>query len=203
MPVTPARDRFSRIGNNLSVDFVNTRYSPDHADGSLRSARDVVDFLAATGALEAAQIARVRRELGAKDDAARFFALALRLRSAVGDALLSIEKRHALDAASLGVLNAILESDAGFNRLDHRRSARYELTYQHIRADSTNALVPIAREAARLLATPGVPVRKCPGADCVRHFYDDSRTGRRRWCDMSICGNRAKAMAYTERHRAD
>ena len=29
-------------------------------------------------------------------------------------------------------------------------------------------------------------------------FYDSSRTGRRRWCDMITCGNRAKAA----RHRA-
>jgi predicted RNA-binding Zn ribbon-like protein len=203
VPVTLPSDRFARIGNNLSVDFVNTRYSPDHADGSLRSAKDVIDFLAATGALDPAQVARVRREVIARDKAERFFALALRLRSAVADALHAIGTRHALDPASLGVLNAILESDAGFSRLDHRRGARYELTYQRLHADARNALVPIARETARLLATPGVPVRKCPGAGCVRHFYDDSRTGRRRWCDMAICGNRAKAMAYTERHRAE
>ncbi len=201
MPVTPPSDRFALIGNNLSVDFVNTRYSPDHAAGSLRSAKDVVDFLAATGALEPAQIVRVRREVGAKDDAERFLALALRLRSAVEDALHAIEARRALDVASLDVLNAVLESDAGFSRLDRRRGTRYELTYQRIHADVRHALVPIARETARLLATPGVPVRKCPGVGCVRHFYDDSRTRRRRWCDMAICGNRAKAMAFTKRRR--
>jgi predicted RNA-binding Zn ribbon-like protein len=62
-------------------------------------------------------------------------------------------------------------------------------------------LVPIARDAARLLATPGAPVRKCAGHGCVRYFYDDSRTGRRRWCEMSICGNRAKASTFAQRRR--
>jgi len=33
-------------------------------------------------------------------------------------------------------------------------------------------------------------------------FYDISRTGRRRWCDMATCGNRAKAARHRARARA-
>jgi predicted RNA-binding Zn ribbon-like protein len=33
---------------------------------------------------------------------------------------------------------------------------------------------------------------------CRWVFYDESRAGKRRWCDMASCGNRAKAA----RHRA-
>ncbi|HEX2755238.1 MAG TPA: CGNR zinc finger domain-containing protein [Candidatus Limnocylindrales bacterium] len=41
-------------------------------------------------------------------------------------------------------------------------------------------------------------VRICANDTCRWIFYDESRAGRRRWCDMATCGNRAKA----RRHRA-
>ena len=41
-------------------------------------------------------------------------------------------------------------------------------------------------------------IRVCANDKCRWVFFDSSRTGRRRWCDMATCGNRAKAA----RHRA-
>ncbi len=48
--------------------------------------------------------------------------------------------------------------------------------------------------------TSGHPerIKICDNDRCRWVFYDTSRTGRRRWCDMATCGNRAKAA----RHRA-
>ena len=48
--------------------------------------------------------------------------------------------------------------------------------------------------------TSGNPerIKICDNDRCRWVFYDTSRTGRRRWCDMATCGNRAKAA----RHRA-
>jgi predicted RNA-binding Zn ribbon-like protein len=76
------------------------------------------------------------------------------------------------------------------------------LEREYLRDDPVRTLVPLARDVATLLATPGAPVRRCAGTGCVRYFFDDSRTGKRRWCEMAICGNRAKAAAFAERHRA-
>lgn len=44
-------------------------------------------------------------------------------------------------------------------------------------------------------------IRACAGHDCVLHFYDTSRTGKRQWCSMAGCGNRAKARRHYERSR--
>ena len=41
-------------------------------------------------------------------------------------------------------------------------------------------------------------IRICDNETCRWIFFDESRGGRRRWCDMASCGNRAKA----RRHRA-
>jgi predicted RNA-binding Zn ribbon-like protein len=192
---------FARIGNNLSADFVNTIVSFDHAGGTLRSAGDVVDFLATTEAISPAEAERVRAQL--RDDVAaeRFLARALELRDVVRAALTSIERHERLGDGPLASINAILASDAGFEQLTSDDRG-YRVERRHVREDPAIALVPVARDIARLLAMPDAPVRQCAGDGCVRHFYDDSRTRRRRWCEMAICGNRAKASAFAERQRA-
>jgi predicted RNA-binding Zn ribbon-like protein len=44
-----------------------------------------------------------------------------------------------------------------------------------------------------------VEVHLCAGAGCGWLFRDP--THRRRWCTMAVCGNRAKARRFAERHR--
>lgn len=42
-------------------------------------------------------------------------------------------------------------------------------------------------------------VRSCAHDDCVLWFLDTSKSGRRRWCSMETCGNRAKAKRHYQR----
>ena len=44
-------------------------------------------------------------------------------------------------------------------------------------------------------------IRICANDTCRWLFYDESRAGRRRWCDMATCGNRAKARRHRARQR--
>jgi predicted RNA-binding Zn ribbon-like protein len=56
----------------------------------------------------------------------------------------------------------------------------------------------VARAAGELLTSPEPRVvRACPGRGCGWLFLD--RRGRRRWCDMAVCGNRAKARRHAAR----
>jgi len=192
---------FARIGNNLSADFVNTFVSFDGDGGTLRSASDVVRFLVTTGAIAAAEAERVRDKLREDVAAERFLATALELRTAVRAALTAIERHEPIGDGPLAAINAVLAADAGFEQLAPRDGG-YHVARRYMIDDAAIALVPIARDIALLIATPGAPVRQCAGEGCVRHFYDDSRTGRRRWCEMAICGNRAKASAFAKRQRA-
>jgi predicted RNA-binding Zn ribbon-like protein len=58
----------------------------------------------------------------------------------------------------------------------------------------------LARDAIRLLTTPDLArVRECARPDCSVLFLDASRSGRRRWCDMTRCGNQAKASLHRRR----
>ncbi len=44
-------------------------------------------------------------------------------------------------------------------------------------------------------------IKLCAAPDCRWAFHDTSRSGRGRWCDMNVCGNRHKTRAYRERHQ--
>jgi predicted RNA-binding Zn ribbon-like protein len=60
----------------------------------------------------------------------------------------------------------------------------------------------VALGAAEVLASGDVAhVGQCAGHGCGWLFFDPSH--RRHWCIMAICGNRAKARAFSERRRAE
>ena len=44
-------------------------------------------------------------------------------------------------------------------------------------------------------------LKACPAHDCEWAFYDASKNRSGTWCNMAVCGNRAKARSYRERHR--
>ncbi|MFE2876224.1 CGNR zinc finger domain-containing protein [Streptomyces roseus] len=58
-----------------------------------------------------------------------------------------------------------------------------------------------ARDYLDLLGSAPERIRKCASDSCVLHFHDTSRNGTRRWCSMSVCGNRAKASRHYARTR--
>jgi predicted RNA-binding Zn ribbon-like protein len=63
-------------------------------------------------------------------------------------------------------------------------------------------LAPVLWSAGDLLAGPRLArVRTCANEDCRQRFLDDSKSGNRRWCMMSACGNRAKARRHYVKHR--
>jgi predicted RNA-binding Zn ribbon-like protein len=42
-------------------------------------------------------------------------------------------------------------------------------------------------------------IKQCAGEHCGWLFIDRSRNGSRRWCDMKVCGNRAKINRFRQR----
>jgi predicted RNA-binding Zn ribbon-like protein len=44
-------------------------------------------------------------------------------------------------------------------------------------------------------------MKACPEDKCEWAFYDWSKNRSATWCDMAVCGNRAKARAYRERRQ--
>ena len=61
-------------------------------------------------------------------------------------------------------------------------------------------LLPIAQAMAELLTSADFSqVKACEGPACTLLFLDRTRGHKRRWCNMAVCGNRAKQAAHRER----
>ncbi|BFO14047.1 hypothetical protein SHKM778_04350 [Streptomyces sp. KM77-8] len=63
-------------------------------------------------------------------------------------------------------------------------------------------LATVARDAVEPLTQPSGQVKECAAPRCTRLYVDRSHRSSRRWCDMTRCGNRAKAAAHRSRHQA-
>ena len=62
-------------------------------------------------------------------------------------------------------------------------------------------LAAVAHSAAEIMAEgPQARLGRCANPRCGLFFYDTSRTRRRRWCSMTVCGNRSKVAAFARRH---
>jgi predicted RNA-binding Zn ribbon-like protein len=200
---SPSADRFLFIGGRLCVDFANTVYSPGGSSGTLGGFDDVVAFLEAAGAVNSGEARRLRtlaREsprLGATA-----FARALTLRDMLRALLAALAAGEPVRRQWVELVNGILRSDLGYPQLV-ARGGGWSLAPMASGEDPLAALVPIARSAAELIQQGrGAPVRKCASPKCVLYYYDASRTGRRRWCSMAVCGNRMKVAAHARRRRA-
>jgi len=114
---------------------------------------------------------------------------------------------HEARAAIRGVLEDG-DDDAARRRLnavlDHGRRR------EELGDAGPTSVVEVAREEDRLpweatsrllelLRTDRHRLRACDGHDCVLWFHDTSRSGRRQWCSMAACGNRAKARRHHAR----
>lgn len=83
----------------------------------------------------------------------------------------------------------------------------------HLGADSQPALEPNASGVCRALGVIAATalramidgswqrLKACANTDCQWCFYDRSPSGSGTWCEMAVCGSRAKMRAYRQRRR--
>lgn len=72
----------------------------------------------------------------------------------------------------------------------------------HFSGSARAFLASIAQNAIELLGCDiSERIRQCEGETCALLFLDTSRSGDRRWCSMSGCGNRAKVADFRRRRR--
>jgi predicted RNA-binding Zn ribbon-like protein len=63
-------------------------------------------------------------------------------------------------------------------------------------------LATLARDVVLLLSDPRTSrIKQCEHPDCSLLFFDDSQSGKRRWCSMDRCGNLMKIAGYRQRPR--
>lgn len=200
---TPARYLFELTGGALCLDLANT--VDERASGRpielLERYQDLVDWGAQAGALTRSEAAALSSDASRRPAAA---AAALRRARRIREAVFSVCRAAAegrpIPKAALASLNrAVVHSLA--NRQIVTRGRRFSFTWrEREHPDLDRVLWAAAASAADLLTSADLArVKVCPGSGCAWLFLDRSRNGTRRWCDMSVCGNRAKARRHYAR----
>jgi len=191
----------------LALDFISTRSGTNTAVvDRIGTPRDLVDWL------NAAEITSERSIEGLRSSppAARML-----LRDALWlrDAISTLVSARSIDAApppiTIDTLNRVLRASRRSTALTEvpagdepaRGLPQYAISEEEHGPVELAPLYPIALSAAKL-AIDADPkrLRRCFAETCGRWFLDTSKGGRRRWCSMTTCGNRAKAVKYYRKH---
>jgi len=203
-PALPRERAFVFVGERLWLDFVNT--------DSVRAYDVLRDFDALMSWFEAAALVDGERSQGMRRRAreqpsgamatlvdARRVRAALRLLAERGTTTGSADQVR-MDA--LGEINRVLGRSAGTRRLERRSDGTYARTFVPVGDAFAGLMIPIVESAADALILGELQrVRRCADSRCGRVFYDSTKNGRRRWCDMATCGNRAKAARHRKKLR--
>lgn len=188
----------------MSLDFVNTlddRFMPD-AKELLKDYVDLARFAEDTGILNDQQVDRLMtKSMQYPDEARRALASAVQLREAISDIFYALARKTPVPAAALAILNSHVQEAAQHLCLVASKE-RFRWKFETDSSDLFAPLWPIARDAAELLASQRVEyVRACASKTCEWIFLDESKNHRRRWCDMTKCGNRAKVKRFYVRQK--
>jgi predicted RNA-binding Zn ribbon-like protein len=194
------KDGFLFLGNQLALDFVNTRPVRDgRAVELLPDFQTVLRWFQAADLLTSQQ-ARSLQQHWVNSTRAYQAVEALRaLREGLRKEITAWEAGGKLHHATLEELNRLMAQHPMRTRLRIAGKGLTKKLYFEPKQPH-DLLAPLAQGAAELFADvePG-RVRKC--AHCVLHFHDTSKKGTRRWCSMRLCGNREKVAAYAARQR--
>ncbi|MFI6362993.1 CGNR zinc finger domain-containing protein [Nocardia sp. NPDC050630] len=174
---------FTFVSGNLALDFAGTvKARATTFDDLLTTAADLDEWLLAADLLDTAP----HCDAATLDLAVRLREAAYRLASATvhREPFADVDREIVNELASRDLPRLTLRSDATITR--------------HGGPDA--ALAAIARSAIEMLGGPerGL-IKECGRDECTRLYLDTSRGKSRRWCDMTICGNRAKSAAFRAR----
>ncbi|MEV7022896.1 CGNR zinc finger domain-containing protein [Kitasatospora sp. NPDC093558] len=174
------RDPRPLIGEPLALDLLNTRWAGTPVNDLLGEPEGYGIWLSSAGLGERCEA----------DEAG--LAAALKAREVLGVAVRSLDGNGELDEAARAGLDEVL----AHGRI--RRTAGPGGAEDRIEVDEPQWLAAwlAVDDFLGLVAQGAHRVRQCAHDACILHFFDASQNGRRRWCRMAVCGNRAKAARH-------
>src|SRR6266568_4929780 len=184
------------IGGRLALDFVNS--VPLNAELSWDQ---LIEFL------ESARIVTPERggellALSRSDPQAAESLLrkAQRLAAALRLAFDAVLRKQKVLREWIEPVNEILRITEGHDELVYTDND-WEIQFVASESGLEWLLAAAARSAAEIIAEGlRARLRLCANPKCGLFFYDTSRTHRRRWCSMTVCGNRHKVAAFAHRN---
>jgi predicted RNA-binding Zn ribbon-like protein len=123
-----------------------------------------------------------------------------RVRQAMRGVLEAAATRRAPDAGELDEINRALRTHYIYELVPATDGV--SLDHRHQGDPVDGAIARLAEAIAReLIQGDTERLRICLNPQCRWVFKDTSRTGKRKWCSMRSCGNRAKVARHRARRR--
>ncbi len=194
------KEGFLFVGNELVLDFLNTR--PIQNGEPLELLTDfgaLLRWFRAANVLNSKEVTRLQIQWGDTPRAQKITESMRELREGLRKEILAWEHGDLLRRSAIDELNRLMLEHAMRARLTvHGKIYSTELWFEL--REPEDLFAPLAHSAAKLFTeVDRRRVRKCD--QCVLHFHDRSKKGKRRWCSMQLCGNRLKVAAYAARQR--
>ena len=105
------------------------------------------------------------------------------------------KKGDSLD--SIKSLEPFLDASLSWVRLQKNAEGQWQQHRCYKQDTVEQVFAPITEAAAALLAEVDFNlVRVCEHEECILWFLDRTKTHKRRWCSMALCGNRHKVAKY-------
>jgi len=191
------------FGGSAALELVNTVSSWHHDPEDWIP--DIASFLAwarTCGVLdEGEQNAAARHANNSPPTAERVLASVKELRFALRGLIEALEHGKPARPTDLSVIDDWRRRLAISEQVIVRRN-KIDFT---IRPDISALELPGLRVTAACLSLlkdfPAARIKKCAAPDCSGRFLDQSKNQSRRWCDMAVCGNLAKARQYRARNK--
>jgi predicted RNA-binding Zn ribbon-like protein len=199
----PGELAFEITGGALCLDLANTvdNRLREHPRELLHHFADLVAWSRQAGALTADRAMHLLRASARRPAAARAAVRGAReLREALFRIFSAAAARRSAPPADLALLNAAAGSAFRHLRIGRARGG-FAWQWEDDPAALDRMLWPVLRSAAELLTSSDLRrVRQCAAGTCGWLFLDHSKNGSRRWCNMKVCGNRAKVRQFYKRH---
>jgi predicted RNA-binding Zn ribbon-like protein len=188
----------------LCLDFANTLTwrGSDAPSESLGDLDALFAWAEGKAGLGSDSLRAVRAWAGAHArEAATLFAEAIALRETIFRVFESLAAGAQPRDADFAALREAIAAAPARTRLA-RRNGAYGWQLGAPAPTAPHILAPVLWSAADLLlAAARHRIRQCANEKCMWLFVDESKSGTRRWCDMSSCGNRAKAQRHYAKAR--
>lgn len=170
----------------------------------LTTYRDLARFAEDAGVLSRQQVDHLcAQSEKSPQPAQRALKSAIQMREAMSEVFYALAREKPVPKAALAILNRYVQEAAQHASLAPA-SGHFAWQFDPAHDNLESPLWPIARSAAELLASDQLQyVRACASPTCEWLFLDESKNHRRRWCDMTKCGNRAKVRTFYSRQKKD
>lgn len=190
------------VGGHPALDFINTvshRADLDLAVDRFDSLEKIAGWCEFSGLLDADAARLIQDSPSFRDQEGGLVKRLAELRSRTGRVFDSIARSRDIPAKDFSwVLTAAGAALA---------SSEFVVVSDRLRIENPDRLATpdqlVGMLALQVLdafyCLPHDRLRACPG--CRWLFYDSSRGGRRKWCSMRNCGNRAKVSHHYKRHK--